>query len=378
MGSSVVYIVHLFTVCGGGERLSLEIARALSERGLHVIYVTNSKNALDRCSELFSLKGDYDVIEVKSILEKILGLTGRLVRYRRLLLLSRALRKLRSIGAIDLIIDTASNYPSNVSITYIHYPVVLGTVDSTRLHWRIYNWLVKKATEGIMGEPRLALVNSKWTAEIVREVYGLNPVVLYPPVDVEYYAYDGRRKEKTIVTVSRISPEKKLHLLPRIASMLSDYEWNLVGSMGHGVEKYASSRVLGKIKREVEKYNARNFHIHTNLPRRELRELLLSASFYVHPFFVEHFGIAVVEAMSAGVIPVVYKDGGVWTDIVSPVDDKLGYTNIEEIPLLIRNLEEDLVRIEALRKKSMEKTHEFRSEVFRRKLIEILESSNLI
>ncbi|MEM4881790.1 MAG: hypothetical protein QXP89_06720, partial [Desulfurococcaceae archaeon] len=62
------YIVHLFTVCGGGERVSLEMANVLRERGFNVTYVTNNEEALRKCGEMFQLPGDYRVIEAKSLL----------------------------------------------------------------------------------------------------------------------------------------------------------------------------------------------------------------------------------------------------------------------------------------------------------------------
>ncbi|MEM1843962.1 MAG: hypothetical protein QXD75_05500, partial [Desulfurococcaceae archaeon] len=68
------YIVHLFTVCGGGERVSLEIASVLREKGFRVTYVTNSEDSMKKCAKLLQLPGDYEVVEVKSMFEKALAL----------------------------------------------------------------------------------------------------------------------------------------------------------------------------------------------------------------------------------------------------------------------------------------------------------------
>jgi len=49
------------------------------------------------------------------------------------------------------------------------------------------------------------------------------------------------------------------------------------------------------------------------------------ASIYLHPPLAEHFGIAIAEAAAAaGLVPVVYRDGGGWTDIASRIDQGLG------------------------------------------------------
>ncbi|MEM1643391.1 MAG: glycosyltransferase [Desulfurococcaceae archaeon] len=368
------YLLHLFTVCGGGERVSLEMAKALSEIGLEVVYVTNSAEGLKKCSELFGLPGNYRVLETRSLLEDVLSITGRFIRYRRLLLISKIYGELKALGVDGLVIDTGTNAPSGVHVSYIHYPAVLSAKELNTLYWRAYNWLIKRKVGSLVGKPKLVLTNSSWTAGFIKNVYGLDAHVLHPPVDVEYYAYDGRRKEKTIVTISRLTPEKNLHLLPRIASKLPDYEWYLVGSVElKGLLKAISLRTYRRVKEEVEKLNARNFHVELNIPRRELRELLLSASFYVHPLFPEHFGIAVAEAMSAGCIPIVYRDGGAWTDVVSLISQDLGYTELEDVISIIRKLENDSEQVSIMRGKSIEQVEEFKAETFRKKFIEYLE-----
>jgi glycosyltransferase involved in cell wall biosynthesis len=44
----------------------------------------------------------------------------------------------------------------------------------------------------------------------------------------------------------------------------------------------------------------------------------------------EHFGIAVVEAMAAGLIPIVHKSGGTWTDIVGGKYGR-GFNSVDEL-----------------------------------------------
>jgi len=94
-----------------------------------------------------------------------------------------------------------------------------------------------------------------------------------------------------------------------------------------------SERMLKVIESEAKSLS--NFHLETNVPRR-IPELVSQASIYLHPPFAEHFGIAIAEAAAAGLVPVVYWDGGVWADIVSRVDQGLGYTSVEEAAHLIR------------------------------------------
>lgn len=115
-------------------------------------------------------------------------------------------------------------------------------------------------------------------------------------------------KKRVIVTISRFIPKKRLDL---VASKLSNYEWYLIGSAGLSeFEVSASKQVLRSIMKNLERLGIRNSHVVTNAPRSKLKELLMMDTFYVHPMFPEHFGISVAEAISAGCIPAVYKDGG--------------------------------------------------------------------
>ncbi|WP_291767898.1 glycosyltransferase, partial [Caldivirga sp. UBA161] len=58
--------------------------------------------------------------------------------------------------------------------------------------------------------------------------------------------------------------------------------------------------------------------------------LLCKAKVMLHTHPAEHFGIAIVEAMSTGAVPIVHKDGGAWLDIVKQGKYGFGYISINE------------------------------------------------
>jgi glycosyltransferase involved in cell wall biosynthesis len=120
----------------------------------------------------------------------------------------------------------------------------------------------------------------------------------------------------------------------------------------------------------MDKLRLRNVELKPNLPRSQLRELLSKALFYLHPEFTEHFGIAVIEAMSAGCIPIVYRDGGAWHDAVSKVSEKLGYSNIGDVPKIVRQIEKERQLQEELRKRSIEVSKTFSYDNFKRSIVE--------
>jgi len=364
-------IVHaLFDVIGGGELLALRVAHALTEAGFEVEVLTSTPVSSEK---LYNVFGELKLprITVKRVREaEFLSeiMPGRLVRLRRLVVYRKYMPIInRARREYDLVFDTQSNVPTPADIAYIHYPAVLEVASIQRrgVHWRIYNYLVKL----IARNPRSGrvLTNSTWTANQVYKAHGVIADVLYPPVDVEYFSevsYSGER-EDIIVTVSRFTPEKELSKLLVLASELKDYRFVIAGTTGPG-----SERVLEELRAEKETRGLVNVEFKPDISRRELRELYSRAKFYLHPEFPEHFGIAVVEAMAAGLVPIVYRDGGAWYDVVSRVSELLGYSNISEVPGIIRRLEEDKVIYSKLRERGIMLAKSFNYENFKKSLLE--------
>jgi glycosyltransferase involved in cell wall biosynthesis len=141
--------------------------------------------------------------------------------------------------------------------------------------------------------------------------------VIRPPVDVEAFRnnvlYSSREDEKKdiILTVCRIHRSKGIENAVRLAKQLkekrvgdglrvvgnitSEYDWNYYLNLKKMVGDY-----------ELEDYVT----IETNVNLKRLFSIMKSAKVYFHPMVGEHFGMSVVEAMAAGLIPVVPNVGG--------------------------------------------------------------------
>jgi len=84
------------------------------------------------------------------------------------------------------------------------------------------------------------------------------------------------------------------------------------------------------------------------------------------------FDIAIAEAAAAGLVPVVYRDGGGWTDIVSKIDQGLGYISVEEAAHVIRSLLNDPARLKTLSARAREVAKGFDYENFKARLNEVI------
>ena len=150
------------------------------------------------------------------------------------------------------------------------------------------------------GKKKVSIVpNSEHTrravsAAVGREVRG--PVV-YPPVDLARFAAAarGRPKERRAVTTGRFSPAKRHEAAVRIMRRAGG-RWDAIGN--------ARERPDLDCLEGLRNMAGPGMRFHVNAAEAELDALLGGARAYLHPR-PESFGIAVVEAIAAGCVPVV-------------------------------------------------------------------------
>jgi Glycosyltransferase len=369
-----VALVHTaFFIAGGSERLLLEMSRALKDLGHDVDLYTAyfDKRAWDVITNGMSdVPGPIILREpmISKIFRKAQLLRALLAAWR----LEGPVEKLRS--RYDLIVQTFVGVPFRwADATYIHFPLAELPAYYLRvkrfelgLRERAYNSLVAWMAKALADRTKPVMTNSTWTAERVKRAYGSQRVyVVHPPVNVEELLSIGGDRGRIVLTVSRIDWSKRVWEIPDIARLVPEADFYLVGSTG------PSSKLVLNLLEERAK-GLKNFNIETDVPRKRIIELMSQASIYLHPPFAEHLGIAIAEAAAAGLVPVVYRDGGGWTDIASRIDQGLGYTSVDEAARIIRSLFDDRVRLKELSAKAREVAKSFSYETFREKLDEVL------
>ncbi|MFP3319316.1 MAG: glycosyltransferase [Acidilobus sp.] len=358
------------TVVGGAERLTLDMYRALKDLGLEVDLYTAYFS--ERAWEVLT-DGMNGIPRPVVLGEPLINrLFSRTVLLRNLLVASYLVRRLRP--HYDLVIETQSGMPLRwADATYVHFPLLVDILKSyleqryrLRLYERAYNSLVIWMARALSGGTKPVMTNSTWTAKYIRGAYRSQRVyVVHPPVNVEELLSIGGDRGRIVLTVSRISPEKMVAEIPKVARLVPEAEFYLVGSTSD-----YSGLVLREIRKRAE--GLRNFHLETDVPRKRILELMSQASIYLHPPFAEHFGIAIAEAAAAGLVPVVYRDGGGWTDIVSRIDQGLGYTSVEETARIVRALLNDAGRLKELSARAREVAKGFSYENFKIRLNEVI------
>ncbi|HVT01012.1 MAG TPA: glycosyltransferase [Patescibacteria group bacterium] len=167
--------------------------------------------------------------------------------------------------------------------------------------------------------------NSYFTKRFVDKNLGVDSIVIYPPVTLHP---KKEEKENIILHVGRfrvrnvgISDYKKQDVMVKEFKKMVDNglrKWKFI--IAASVDENNDNEI--KIFEEfVNKAKDYPIEFEVNKTNKELWDLYSRAKIYwhasgfgedleKHPEFAEHFGISTVEAMGAGVVPVVINSGG--------------------------------------------------------------------
>jgi len=155
-----------------------------------------------------------------------------------------------------------------------------------------------KMSMSLLKDSKVRIIsNSGFTKQEINNRLDKDSIVIYPPVDINKFLklYNQPKIEK-VITVSRFSPEKNLEFIIDIAKN-SGLKHEIVGNAKH---QYQINLYNDLRKNSV----GENISLYCNISSNKIESLLSSAKVYFQPS-EETFGIAVVEAISAGCIPIV-------------------------------------------------------------------------
>ena len=181
--------------------------------------------------------------------------------------------------------------------------------------------------------------NSAYTAHHMEQRWGLNPHrLLAPPADLPTEPpLPPNRKRRLVLSVARFETggtKKQKEMLRAWARLLDSAptmrgQWSLVLAGGSTPDNPYLDELHDLIPRLG--LGSGDVEIRPNVPYPELVTLYREASLFWHlcglhqddPAKVEHFGMTIVEAMSHGVVPLVFNGGGQAEIVRHGVD---GYT----------------------------------------------------
>ena len=344
-----IAIIHNFTEhLGGGDLVALDILETLLEKDHTIDIYTSYPKGVSKAIEIFDkdprITENTNVIRVE---------VPKLVRhpYNIYFITKKMLNKLKEYSLVIFFDDIPKLAQELKKIfVYVHYPhaarIILYQLVPYRYRnsirgkmvWRAHSILFKQCFLMNWDKPNIYVAtNSTLTYEHV--VKALKPryvVKIYPPVQVEkiieYVKKLGVEKEDLAVYVGRIQPEKGIEDIIEALRYVERRDVK-VRIIGFGFD----DRYLQYLKNRVRSLGLDNrVEFRINAPRNEVVETLARAKVLIHPAHYEPFGIAVVEGMATGCIPIVRKGmNGPWIDIVDEGRFGLGFENPKELAFLL-------------------------------------------
>lgn len=157
--------------------------------------------------------------------------------------------------------------------------------------------------------------NSDYTKKWLKNLWKVDAKVIYPPVDLP--KQKSFKKQNLIISTGRISPDKNYEFIITLfkklcqESNIQNYKLLICG-------KSDDLAYLNRLKNLSKEFN---IEFKTDLTNKQLKEVYSKSKIFIqakgieinekkYPGLLEHFGMAPVEAMAYGCVPVVLNKAG--------------------------------------------------------------------
>ncbi len=281
MKKAAIYNPYLDTL-GGGERYALSFAKVLANNGYEVDL-------------------EWKDSAIKEILEKRFGM---------------------DLPGINVIPDVKKGDGYDLCFWVSDGSIPLMHARHNILHFQVpFRGVNGKSLVNKMKLFRInnIVCNSRFTKNVIDKEFGVESIVIYPPVDTE--AFKPKRKENIILYVGRFSKilqSKGQDILVEAFKKLYDggeTNWKLI--LAGGVEVGVGDWVA-ELRRQAEGYPV---ELVESPDLNTLKDLYGKAKIFwsaagfgqdetENPEKMEHFGITVIEAMASGDVPLIFNGGG--------------------------------------------------------------------
>ncbi|MDW8011029.1 MAG: glycosyltransferase, partial [Sulfolobales archaeon] len=347
---------HYWDRAGGGQLVCAAAARAFDSAGYRpVLASVPAFRNRGRYVEWFGIDlSEYEVVTLVNLKLRAFGI------YLRLFVWVPMERAIEKYSPEVVFTDECTYRPVEDSlkkvrfVEYIHFPFEVAVDRRFRglglyygedqyvaerygrfpmnAYWWLFTKLLPKFIRSNPFEVASAvLANSRWTAELAKQVYGERPEVLNPPLppNVEVVSepkpFEGRTN--SVVMLGRFSEEKRYHwvvkeVLPKLRREVGDVKLYVVGSAGTRTSYLYVSKVETlarktgfRVSRTLSEES--DVYLITDAPRETIKNVMDSSKAFLHATVNEHWGIAAAEAMARGLPVVVHRSGGTWSDLVN-------------------------------------------------------------
>ena len=357
-------IVPDLNPCGGGERLSLVTMQALSEMGIDFDLTTLKSPDISRLESAYGK----NLISVMKNIRKI-NLIDIIEELEIQLVLQEKQEQQQIYNydiTINTHPDSAPyfrpSFSKNNSIVYCHYPAAKYHIESENIGYLEKDLEIKEVIPNVssygnnnketsidnskidvktdnnnnhkLSETTIKeyfrilqygywnlmrnstiVTNSEFTRKVIVDAFGTDYDSIYilsPPIDVNIFRNvdltseqdnDNHKRNDTVIVISRIAAHKEIENAIMLAKILKDRNIGkamiIVGNLYNYFEYYTH---LKQMVVDLELTDFVTFEINASLDR--LIDLMRRSKVCFSPR-PEPFGMAILEAMAAGLIPIV-------------------------------------------------------------------------
>ena len=311
----IARVVHLsLNARGGAERLAVVTIKILNSMGIDVELATLDNPDMPLVQEAFGEDGRTEIKKISQLdmfenEKKSFDIT------------------INTHG--DMLPFFKEEFTKKNYFVYCHYPIATSLIEcadpsySDILKNLYLNRILLERPDEHLDYARQAyrkmmlnstvLTNSDFSRRAIFEEFGVDSIVLSPPVDVDTFRSAclwTDIRDNYLLVVSRLHPTKKIENAIRLSKLLKQNgivkQVKIIGNLSPIDAAYHG--YLTNLVRQYDLDDFVKFEVNVNFGR--LIELMREAKVYFHPMPGEPFGISTVEAMSAGLVPVVPDTGG--------------------------------------------------------------------
>ena len=356
-----VTFIHPDLGIGGAERLVVDAAIALKNRG-HQVNIVTAHHDPQHCFEE-TRNGDLKILSVGDWLPiKIFGKFYAFCATVRMVYVSFYLTMFSSLNPDVIICDQISNaipilkaFSSAKIIFYCHFPDQLLTQRKT--FWKkLYRKIMDYVEEKTISKSDLILVNSKFTGHIFKQTFqslaNINPDVLHPSLNTDNFDMmtdsvisRGDERTFTCLSINRFERKKNIGLALEAFELLTKaykhenlkliiaggYDNRVEENVEHFKELVELAEVLGISSKIEFKKSPSDI---------EKVALLKTSDCLIYTPSGEHFGIVPIEAMYNELPVIAVNDGGPTETVVNGETGYLCNADCGEFYESLRKLKE--------------------------------------
>lgn len=252
---------------------------------------------------------------------------------------------------------------------YLHFQVPFHNIGGKNLINKMKLFRISKV-----------ICNSKFTKSFIDKEYGTESIIIYPPVDIN--RFKSKRKENQILFVGRFSPLLQIKnqdvLIKAFKKFYSigfnDWKLILAGGVEVGAKEYTEQLEKGIDDYPIMIIKSPSF--------KDLLELYGKSKIFwsavgfgedenKEPEKVEHFGLSLIEAMSAGCIPIVFRAGG-YKEIIRHGENGYLWKSLPELNKITENVIRDLKSVGLINSRVKNTVKKYSYEKFRDSFLEVI------